>query len=102
MSIVSQLQLATADLDILIHEVTCFVDWWGIVKTSLTRLQIIVPQIELNESARHRIEGVKESWERVSEGFSQYQNMVRLFRRGYSIGFQPIICLDQRRGRLLQ
>jgi hypothetical protein len=84
-AVLSQFKRVTDDLNTLIQQVGCFVDWWGDVNASLANLERILPQIRVDGSNPFRTDTVKERWEGVHQKYILYQRQVRRHIRVYAI-----------------
>lgn len=67
------------DLDKLIQDVSCFVNWWADVDTILHSLEEILPQVEADGSNPIRTLTVKARWVNVSAKYTAYQEQVGVF-----------------------
>lgn len=73
----SQFKRVTDDLNTLIQQVSCFVNWWGDINTGLANLEDVLPQIRVDGTNPFRTETVKERWEGVHQQYILYQRQVR-------------------------
>jgi len=78
--VLTQLERANEDLNILIEQVGFFVDWWSDLITSLVNLKEILPQIENDGIQPFRAEAVKERWLKVHNDYVEYRRQVRHYR----------------------
>jgi hypothetical protein len=64
------------DLGVLITIVSSFVDWWGDMKQSLSRLTVVIPRIKPDGSNSFRTESVTEEWQTVRNDYDLYRTKV--------------------------
>jgi len=79
--VLTQLERAKDDLNILIQHVGSFVDWWGDMNTSLANLEEILPRVKVDGTNPFRTLAVKERWVKVYNDYVAYKREVRYHRR---------------------
>ncbi|KIM85565.1 hypothetical protein PILCRDRAFT_816762 [Piloderma croceum F 1598] len=74
--VLTQLERAKDDLNVLIQHVCSFVDWWGDMNTSLANLEEILPRIKVDGTNPFRTIVVKERWVKVHNEYVAYKREI--------------------------